>query len=498
MANKSIIVVVLAINVSMKYYLRYFLLSFPVLVLLAIYAPTEYFFSNQYDDSYITYRYAINLAEGHGLVFNVGERTDSASSFLYALALSVSWLFGFKNLELVGGVIGITSLGIICVYVYRLAFYLTLNHAAALFAAVACGLNGFLSGWALSGMETLPWSAAVLIAIYLMVTNANYIFVASAIAIAAFMRFEGIFLVVPYFLLLVKRGGSGREYVWLAGVAISFCVFYIAKHEYYGVWISHAFKMKEISTYYQSAPRALIDDWATFSSIPLALGVYGLIKKSRIPILVYVAISFLSIAFGPKSDWSRYSVHLLPLLYGFSSVGLVRLQSIRLGGNGKIVFIAVAALMFVQSIKGQIFNWRNMTGLAEHQVCRKNIGQYINSNISGDEYIASSDLGAISYVAINHRFVDLIALTSADVLANYEMGKTADDILKNKHVKYIADTVVATDVNRFDTILRQFSGVRDKSNFTIVNDSPELSCSVSKTLGFQLNRIKEKMPDSSV
>jgi len=45
----------------------------------------------QYDDAYITYRYAVNLAEGRGFVFNTYERVNSASSFLYTVLLA-GWL----------------------------------------------------------------------------------------------------------------------------------------------------------------------------------------------------------------------------------------------------------------------------------------------------------------------------------------------------------------------------------------------------------------------
>lgn len=43
----------------------------------------------QCDDAYISYRYARNLAEGHGLVFNPGfERVEGYSNFLWVLALA--------------------------------------------------------------------------------------------------------------------------------------------------------------------------------------------------------------------------------------------------------------------------------------------------------------------------------------------------------------------------------------------------------------------------
>jgi hypothetical protein len=40
------------------------------------------------DDAYISYRYALNLASGQGLVFNSGERVEGFSNLLYVLLLT--------------------------------------------------------------------------------------------------------------------------------------------------------------------------------------------------------------------------------------------------------------------------------------------------------------------------------------------------------------------------------------------------------------------------
>jgi arabinofuranosyltransferase len=45
------------------------------------------------DDAYISYRYARNLARGHGLVFNPGERVEGYSDFLYVLLLTPAFFF---------------------------------------------------------------------------------------------------------------------------------------------------------------------------------------------------------------------------------------------------------------------------------------------------------------------------------------------------------------------------------------------------------------------
>jgi hypothetical protein len=57
-----------------------------VLLTIVAYSPT--ISQSQYDDSYITYRYAHHLMSGDGLVFNLGQRVNSATSLFYTLLLA--------------------------------------------------------------------------------------------------------------------------------------------------------------------------------------------------------------------------------------------------------------------------------------------------------------------------------------------------------------------------------------------------------------------------
>jgi len=48
---------------------------------------------HEFDDAYISYRYALNLAHGEGLVFNPGERVEGYSNLLWTLILGAgAWL----------------------------------------------------------------------------------------------------------------------------------------------------------------------------------------------------------------------------------------------------------------------------------------------------------------------------------------------------------------------------------------------------------------------
>ena len=74
--------------------------------------------TNQYDDSYITYRYAVNLANGDGLVFNVDERVDAASSFLYTVILAMFYKVGISP-ETMSILISLVSLFVIAVLIIK-------------------------------------------------------------------------------------------------------------------------------------------------------------------------------------------------------------------------------------------------------------------------------------------------------------------------------------------------------------------------------------------
>lgn len=51
------------------------------------------------DDAYISYRYALNLLAGHGLVFNPGERVEGYTNLLYVLLMvPLAWLAGPERL----------------------------------------------------------------------------------------------------------------------------------------------------------------------------------------------------------------------------------------------------------------------------------------------------------------------------------------------------------------------------------------------------------------
>ena len=58
------------------------------------------------DDAYISFRYARNLAQGNGLVFNAGERVEGYTNFLWTVLFTPAELVGLDP-ALVAIVLGV-------------------------------------------------------------------------------------------------------------------------------------------------------------------------------------------------------------------------------------------------------------------------------------------------------------------------------------------------------------------------------------------------------
>lgn len=129
----------------------------PRRVLLSLLAPlllwvASGYWGVSYDDGYITYRYARNLAEGRGLVFNEGERVLGTSAPGYAVTLGALAALG-RPLGL-----GVEDAGSFVFFASLLALPLLLARRGAFAAPLLFGALALVSRFdlELSGCETLP------------------------------------------------------------------------------------------------------------------------------------------------------------------------------------------------------------------------------------------------------------------------------------------------------------------------------------------------------
>jgi len=280
----------------------------------------------QFDDAYISYRYARNLVEGSGLVFNPGEYVEGFSNFLSTLLVAAGMGIGFtaKTAGHLLGVVGGCGTLLATWSIARAG----LRPEQSLWAAVAVWIvlaSPDFARWASSGMETLLFTAAVAAAFAAQVRGRRG-WAAFAAVLANLIRPEGALVAAAVFgfPLLETRFRDIRAWIgplaW-AAVLIALTVFRIA---YYGDPLPNTFYAKVGGVFY--------DVSAVFAAFFL-LGNAGLCALPAITAVssdrrLWPTAAFVvaMLAYGVSiGSGARYLLPVLPLLAALGVCGAAKL-----------------------------------------------------------------------------------------------------------------------------------------------------------------------------
>lgn len=220
-----------------------------------------------FDDAMISMRYAWNLAQGNGLVWNVGERVEGYTNLLMTLVMAVSSLFlNQSNAVLAVQALGVLILlgsGYIALRIADLFFEDSDSWQRTALRLIAFTVTLFyypLSYWTLMGMETglltLLLMASVWAAFRFAKTyqNRDLIQLGLFSGLAYLARpdaviFSGILFV--YVLVVLIQARRLRSMFWrLAGSAAILGVFIggqlLFRWLYYGEWVPNTYVLKMI------------------------------------------------------------------------------------------------------------------------------------------------------------------------------------------------------------------------------------------------------------
>jgi arabinofuranosyltransferase len=114
------------------------------------------------DDAFISYRYADNLAHGHGLVFNPGERVEGYTNFLFTLVLAAAASLGIE-LRAASNAIGIFSYFVVAAVLAYWSWRRRTRETTWVPLGAALWLvQDDLHTWATGGLETTLFAAFAL------------------------------------------------------------------------------------------------------------------------------------------------------------------------------------------------------------------------------------------------------------------------------------------------------------------------------------------------
>lgn len=198
------------------------------------------------DDAYVSYRYALNWVQGHGLVFNPGERVEGYTNLLYTLLMGVPFVFGWDvyhySVTLNTGFALLT----LALLVYKLRA--ELGERAAVIGAVLFALSPSIWIWVSSGLET-PLILLLQVAIWISVDaivkapkdsargSAPSLALCLAIALLILARADGFVssaLAVAY-LFLKRRSVAGKRAA-VTLVCVLSALFAWRIHYYHDLW----------------------------------------------------------------------------------------------------------------------------------------------------------------------------------------------------------------------------------------------------------------------
>ncbi|MFO0588794.1 MAG: hypothetical protein U0441_14685 [Polyangiaceae bacterium] len=163
------------------------------------------------DDAYISFRYARNLANGLGLVFNAGERIEGYTNFLFTCLLALGMKCGVDP-ERAAKILGAASaLGSIAL-TYAIAARIKPPRRVPVIATWLLAGSLPTAGWAVFGLETSFFVALLLLGTWLFLRERDapsaFPWSGAALAAAALTRPEA-----PLFagLLMIFLAGPKRE-----------------------------------------------------------------------------------------------------------------------------------------------------------------------------------------------------------------------------------------------------------------------------------------------
>ncbi len=160
--------------INKHYYLLISTIYVLVITFLLLYS--NLFFQYTMDDSYISFRYANNFADGYGLVFNINElpRSEGLTSPLYALVLSIGVL-GSYDLVIYSKLFGLLLLTLILLIIIKSSklFYRQYDfmnekiiNILSILPALVYISDPYTVANAISGMETMFGTLLFLLFIY--------------------------------------------------------------------------------------------------------------------------------------------------------------------------------------------------------------------------------------------------------------------------------------------------------------------------------------------
>ncbi len=427
-------------------------------VLIGVFAYSAWVQRFVGDDAYIGFRYARNLAEGLGLVWNPGERVEGYTHFFWVVILAAGIRAGIAPEALSQG-LGVASGLAVLALTLRLAVRLKGRPGWECWIAPTClALNPEFGAWATGGLSTMFFAFLGLCGLSALheerERDAPLRYRSSLwFALATLTRPEGgLFALAAGLGLLVdvlrRRLRLSSLVVWTLPFALIVGSHTLWRHSYYGYWLPNTFYAKVGGLWWEQGLHylGLIQQHYLLAWL-LPLLLLGLVRRPRFTPMVMAVLLLLFTAYilyiGGDRFAFRFLVHVAPCLYlllGYAATAVIerpfafagRRATLALAGSIALAAVFSSALPALdperRKFGGGVISTRQIEAFASRRVEEGRILRELVElgRLPEDVIICAGGAGALPYysrlVTVDYRGLSDVRVAHQPLRARGTIG----------------------------------------------------------------------------
>lgn len=388
---------------------------------------------SSFDDAYITYRYARNIAQGRGFVYNSGQPVLGTTTPLYTLllaGLSLIW----QDIPTLSHVMGVVF-WMLCVPVTYGIARVDDHEYVGLVAASLMAVNALFLDTL--GMETPLYVLTILLSFCF--SMSDYPAWAGVCAGLAFLtRWDGILVIGILVLAAVLR----RDRQFSKTLLVSACLIlpWLAySHLTFGSIFPNTLFAKAGQGWKEGLggteigpfPRGLVSIARSAYGenplflLPAGLSIVGALSAFRNtvkwwPIVLWTAAYFGSYTVLGVLQFPWYYPPLVPAFLLLAGTGVEELTE-RLPQNPKCLQLSFAALLIALCLKPNV-DWlmaKRRTQMNRHLATYVDVGEWLKDHTPSDSSVATIEIGVIGFFS-DRTIVDTMGLVSPEMVGHLE------------------------------------------------------------------------------
>jgi hypothetical protein len=346
-----------------------------IVLLVALLAVHLRILTGLTDDSYISFRYSRNLAQGQGLRWNpAGERVEGYTNFSWVLIGALGYLLVPDRLPQVMSGLGVFFLlATLWIFFRMLTVQFPgprLRSGAALFLPAA---SGPLVLWSTSGLETMMFAMLTAagflsLLLHLRTGKSGYYLQIWIVSLLLFLtRPDGIVFaaVMGFYFLLWEKGLFRRERLlpFLMVFLLPFLAYNLWRIAYFGDWLPNTFYAKATGGAFNQIRKGamyVLDFLLTYILPLVPLVAYGIVRRKRgepggnhfrTVCLLFLGsfTAYVVLVGGDYMAMYRFFVPLLPLVYILAAGRFVQATGSGKGAAGWVLLAAAVIVTFLPS-----------------------------------------------------------------------------------------------------------------------------------------------------